>query len=101
MAAWYIKTRAEFFEVLERTIATARQRAAASPLWAHASILAQLEAMRDWTKGGRAPLAEERARITMGFIAVREFEAEGEADGGSFLECLVQLAGYFEEWPAE
>jgi hypothetical protein len=26
MAAWYIKTRAEFFEVLERTIATSRER---------------------------------------------------------------------------
>jgi hypothetical protein len=99
MAAWYIKTRAEFFEVLARTLELARRRSASSPLWTHASIGAQLQAMTDWTAAGRTPTDEERDRITIGLIAIREFDSEPVGEEADFTECLLQLAGYFEEWP--
>jgi len=99
MAAWYIKTRAEFFAVLARTLECARRRSAGSPFWAHASVTAQLQAMTDWTAAGRTPTAAEQDRITIGHIAVREFDSEPEGEEAEFIECLVQLAGYFEEWP--
>lgn len=97
--AWYIKTRAEFFEVLARTLLVARRLSASRPFWAHASIEAQLQAMTDWTAAGRTPTAEERDRITIGLIAIREFDSEPVGEEADFTECLLQLAGYFEEWP--
>lgn len=97
--AWYIETRAEFFAVLARTFEFARRRSATSPFWAHASVEAQLRAMTDWTAQGRTPTPEERDSIMIGHIAVREFDAQPEGEEARFIECLVQLAGYFEEWP--
>lgn len=100
MAAWYIRSRAEFLEVLERTLAEARRRRDGSPLWVHAAIAEQLEAMEAWTQGGRTPTPEERGRITIGLIAIRELDPEPTGAEARFIECLLQLAGYFERWPA-
>lgn len=99
MAAWYIRTRAEFFEVLAWTLAIARRRSAGSPLWAHRSIAAQLQAMTDWTLAGRTPAPEERDHINIGLIAIRELDSEPGGEEARFVECLMQLAGYFDEWP--
>lgn len=99
MAAWYIKTRAEFFDVLARTLAYATNLSASSSFWAHASIAAQLQAMTDWTALGRTPTPEERDSIMIGLIAIREFDSQPVGEEARFLECLIQLAGYFEEWP--
>jgi hypothetical protein len=93
--AWYIKTRAEFFEVLARTSALAQQRQ-------HAAAQAQLQAMTDATANGRTPTDEERRQITIGHGAARALDEQQPAGGeAEYLECLVQLAGYFDEWPAE
>lgn len=97
--AWYIKTRAEFFEVLARTLESARRLSASSSFWTHESIAAQLQAMTEWTAAGRTPTPEEQDRITIGLIAIREFDSQPEGDEAEFTECLIQLAGYFEEWP--
>lgn len=97
--AWYIKTRSEFFEVLARTLESARRRNASSSFWVHASIAAQLQAMTEWTAAGRTPTPDEQDRITIGLIAIREFDSEPEGEEAIFIECLLQLAGYFEEWP--
>ncbi len=97
--AWYIKTRAEFFEVLARTLKVAGRLSASSQFWTYASIEAQLRAMSDWTAAGRTPTPEERDRITIGLIAIREFDAEPVDEEAEFIECLIQLAGYFDEWP--
>lgn len=97
--AWYIRTRAEFFDVLDRTIEAARRRAASSPLWTDNSIEAQLRAMAEWTAAGRTPTLEERDRIHIGLIAIREFDPEPEGEDADYIECLIQLAGYFDEWP--
>ena len=97
--AWYIKTRSEFFEVLARTLEYARRLNASSSFWAHGSIAAQLQAMTEWSAAGRTPTPDERDRITIGLIAIREFDSEPEGEEAEFIECLMQLAGYFEEWP--
>lgn len=101
VAAWYIRTRAEFFEVLSRTLAGARARGEVSPFWAWHSFTAQLEAIQEWTKDGRTPSEDERARVTMGRIAVREFDGEPPEGDAEFLQCIVQLAGYFDSWPED
>jgi|CXWL01.1.fsa_nt_gi hypothetical protein len=99
MSAWYIKTRREFHEVLARTREVAVRRGAGSPLPMHDSIVAQLDAMGDWTANGRTPTPEERDRITIGLYAIREMDPPMDDAEADHAECLVQLAGYFEEWP--
>lgn len=99
MAAWYIGSRAEFHDVLASTLELALRRSAASPLRAHAVIVAQLEAMGSWTRNGRTPSLEERGRITVGLVAIRELDQEPVGEDARFLECLLQLAGYFDAWP--
>ena len=86
--AWYIKTRAEFFEVLARTLKAAQGLSALGPFWAHASIAAQLQAMTDWTAAGRTPTPEERDRITIGLIAIREFDAQPVDQEADFIETF-------------
>lgn len=98
--SWYIETRAEFFEVLNATIAKAEAKAAAVPaFWLYQNVVAQLLAMREWTANGRVPAREERDRIDIGLIALREVDEQADAESADFQECLVQLDGYFCEWP--
>ena len=97
--AWYIKTRPEFFEVLARTLNVAGDLSASRQFWTYESIAAQLRAMTEWTAAGRTPTPEERDQITIGLIAIREFDAEPVGEEAEFMECLIQLAGYFDEWP--
>lgn len=97
--AWYIRTRTEFFDVLAWTLEFARRRSASCPFWAHASIAAQLQAMTEWTAAGRSPTREERDRINIGLIAIREFDSQPEGEEARFIGCLLQLAGYFDKWP--
>lgn len=52
--------------------------------------------MTDWTAAGRTPTPKERDRITIGLIAIWEFDAEPEDEEADFTNCLLQ----FEEWPA-
>lgn len=102
MSAWYIRTRAEFFEVLDRTIAELGSADGALPEFSpHGSILLQLQAMREWTREGRAPTEEEQDRITIGWFAVRELDAADSEGRASLQERLVQLDGYFCEWPED
>lgn len=101
MSAFYIRSRAEFFQVLEQCIAVATQKNRESSFWVFDSILKQLQAIREWTANGRTPTEEERSELTMGYYAVREFDDEIDGEFGEFLEWVVQLAGYFEEWPED
>lgn len=99
---WYIETRAEFFQVLERTIMELRARCERVPtLPMYHGILNQLLAMQAWTADGRTPLEQERARIDIGLIAIREIDPQDSDDDAELHEWLVQLGGYFDEWPAD
>lgn len=98
--SWYIETRAEFFEVLDATLAQAKAKATAVPAFGlYANMVAQLLAMREWSANGRVPTQEERDRIDIGLIALREVDEQADDESADFQECLVQLDGYFCEWP--
>ena len=100
MAAWYIKTRAEFFDVLDRAIAETKKRRATSPNFPPYQILErQLEAMKQWTAGGRAPTPDEQGKISIGIIAVREIDPQVDEASYAYQQDLLQLGGYFGEWP--
>ena len=100
--SWYIKSRAEFFDVLESTIAIAKARAEHVPAFGpYQTVLAQLQAMRNWKADGRTPEQEERDRIDIGLIAVREIDEQADDESAEFHELLLQLDGYFCEWPED
>lgn len=102
MAKLPIRTRQEFFEVLEETRTEAERLAASAPGFrAFEVILEQLEAMQGWTAGGRAPTDEERESINIGLIAVRDLDPEPDAAMADFIQRLHELNGYFAEWPAD
>jgi hypothetical protein len=100
MARWTIKSRAEFFDVLDRTIADVQKRRAFAPAFLpYQSMEAQLEAMKAWTAGGRTPTEEERGRISIGLLAIRELDQEPDEVEGEFIARLHALNGYFRRWP--
>lgn len=100
MAAWYIETRKEFFEVLDRAIAETDRRIAASPNFPlYGNVRRQLEAMKQWTDSGRTPTEDEQQSIDIGLIAVREIDPQDSDEDARYHEILVQLDGYFMEWP--
>lgn len=102
MSAWYIKTRAEFFEVLDRALAETKRRRAASPNFPpYQMIERQLEAMKQWTASGRPPTPDEQKMINIGLIAVREIDPQVDAANQRYHDDLVQLDGYFMEWPPD
>lgn len=102
MSAWYIKTRAEFHTTLARARALAELYARRAPtLAAFDSVRRQLQAMDEWTAAGRTPTPEEQDRITIGLIAVREVDQQLDDQTAEFHELLVQLDGYFCEWPED
>ena len=99
---WYIKTRSEFFDVLESTIAIASAKASKVPAFGlYQNVLRQLLAMREWTANGRTPDQDERERNDIGLIAVREIDPQDDDESADFHELLVQLDGYFYEWPED
>ncbi len=98
--AFSIQSRAEFFDVLDRTLDDARRRLAATPrLPAYQSLVAQLEAMKAWTANGREPTPDERGKIRIGLLAIRELDPEPEGEEAAFIDALHALNGYFRRWP--
>jgi Tsi6 len=100
MATLPLTTRDDFFEVLEATLAEARQLAAKTPGFPpYQAIAEQLEAMQSFTAGGRTPTDRERDSISVGLIAVRELDPELGPEMADFIDRLHELNGYFREWP--
>jgi hypothetical protein len=52
------------------------------------AIVQQLDAIGRWTSAGRAPSEGERREITLGLIAVRELDADGQDDAGTLARKL-------------
>jgi hypothetical protein len=65
------------------------------------AIVQQLDAIGRWTSAGRAPSEGERKEITVGLIAVRELDADGQDDAGVLARKLYVLDSYFTEWPTD
>jgi hypothetical protein len=102
MARMFINSRGDFHSVLDQTLAEARGLAAETPGYAPMKIIVrQLEAMKAWTAGGRTPTPEERQRVDIGVIAVRELEPTETPEQDDFNLRLHELNGYFEDWPED
>lgn len=102
MARIFINSRSDFFRVLEQTLDEARSFSEKAPGFAPMELIVmQLEAMQSWTAGGREPTLEERKRIDIGPIAIRELEPAEDEEQDEFQLRLHELNGYFEDWPDE
>ena len=62
------------------------------------AISEQLEAMHEWTSNGRAPTAEEQGRVSIGVIAIREFDGHPDQELRRFGEALCILNDRFANW---
>lgn len=92
-----IKSRDEFFVTLERARARLVEEAARTPeyfLWP--LMLRQLDAMHEWTAGGREPTPEERERITVGTLAARELDTVDDAAVAAIGRDLSELQYFFQ-----
>jgi hypothetical protein len=95
-----INNRGDFFAVLNR----ARQDVARllgrrrndSTLQ---SVQKQLEAIEQWTSGGRTPTLTERKSLDMALRMFREFEMTADDDVRAFRRLVSGLHSYFEFWP--
>ena len=55
----------------------------------------QLDAMQRWTANGREPAADERKTISVGVIAARNLDAEGDGRRGSRAGSSPPLANFW------
>jgi len=95
-----LTNRTDFFDVLELTLVEAEERASKGPGFGPMqSVADQLKKMKSQTTGGRNPTEDERDAITIGLIAVREFEPPETENMADFIARLHELNGYFREWP--
>lgn len=99
-----LDSRVDFYRVLDEALATARHYLALEPTHPLAGrVAAQLEAMKHATRNERTPSDEERGRITLGVIALRELNggATGDPRSDAWAAELTELASFFEGWPSD
>ena len=98
----FIRSREEFFQVLESTLDTVRAHQAQEPeLTTWAEIVPQLEAMQEWTKLGRAPTKEERKRIAIGRRLSKTFDPPPTVEIQELVETLAEVEWYFKWWASD
>jgi len=95
-----INSRADFFRVLSRARELTRAYLQKfSDDWALNRINTELDAIQNWTANGREPSEEERGRVDIGLVAVRELE-DSPLDGmEEYCQLLCGLDAYVEDWP--
>jgi hypothetical protein len=100
MASEIIQSRDDFFRVLDEAIRLTSDRLRQNPKDEnYQSVEMQLDAMWRWTRDGRTPTDDERQSITIGRIAVREFEPAETPEEYDYNNYLHELNYYFENWP--
>jgi hypothetical protein len=78
MASDVIRSRADFFRVLDEALKGILDRLTKVPnLGAYQIIENELDAMKRWTANGRTPTQDERDRVDIGVITIRELEPAG------------------------
>ncbi len=96
-----IASREDFFRVLSQARAVVKKQLDGAPGdVVFMAIGQQLDAMQEWTADGRTPSEEERARVCIGVIGVRELDGSPNEEVQKFAEWLNELNAYFEDWPA-
>ena len=96
-----INSRADFDRVLHEALGIACRILAGGRNPAIEAIAAQLTWMALTCEGGSVPSADERARVSVGVIAVRELDADRQDDSGQLARKLCVLDTYFTEWPTD
>jgi hypothetical protein len=96
-----INSRADFERVLREAADTAARILAGGRNPVIEAVAEQLGWMAHASLGGREPSANERGRVSVGLIAVRELDADREDDSGQLARKLCALDNYFTEWPTD
>ena len=65
------------------------------------AVVEQLTWMARACGGGREPSADERQKVNVGLIAMRELDADRQDDSGLLARKLYALDNYFTEWPTD
>lgn len=99
LGLFHVQSRADFFRVLDEAILETSQKISADPSWTILEVfMRQLLFMRATTSGGRKPLFEERQKITIGTILIREMESPPDLDWESYKTKLSNLGFYYRLW---
>jgi len=96
-----INSRADFDRVLHEALGIAGRILAGGRNPAIEAIAAQLTWMALTCEGGREPSADERQKVNVGLIAMRELDADRQDDSGLLARKLYALDNYFTEWPTD
>jgi hypothetical protein len=98
----YVHSRADFFRVLDEAITETSQKITANPDWTILEVfMQQLMFMRATTSGGRKPTFEERKKISIGTIAMREMESVSDMEWYNYKDKLSDLGYYFKLWQTD
>ena len=62
-------------------------------------IAGQLAAIKSWTENGRTPTDEERGKVSIGLIAIRELDPQESPEEGDYVDRLHMINGYLRRWP--
>jgi hypothetical protein len=100
MASDIIKSREDFFRVLDEALAQILERLKKMPNFdPYQMIENELDAMKRWTAGGRTPTEQEREWVDIGVITIRELEPAETGEDYDFNNLLHELNYYFSNWP--
>ena len=89
-----IQRKSEFLPVLDDALARIDAIVSTDPTWGISQgIKVQLEFMRQTVADGRAPSEDEKERINIGVLAVRNLDADP-----LLTTWLCELDGAFREW---
>lgn len=94
----YIKSRAQFFDVLQELIQQAEAHLKKEKWPTLEDMLMQLYAVRKWTANGRKPTFDERKSFTAGTAASREFEGTNDMAWYDFSQKMMELSLYLKCW---
>ena len=95
----YVNSRADFERVLAETLQLTKKFIAENPKYPPFEDLEiQLDAMQRWIADGREPTQDERDRITIGRIVVRELEPAQTDEIYDYAQRLHSLNYTFKHW---
>ncbi len=94
-----ITTKAVFQVILRDALARTAEIAKIDPSWdLPAAVRAQLDFMQKATQGNRVPTDDEKARVDVGPLAVRNFE-DSDEEYATWLKELDYAFRRFEQLP--
>ncbi len=97
-----ITSRAEFQARLDKGLADMARLLQRSPGHPpYEEVEAQLRGLKQWTASGREPTPDERKKITIGLLVIRQFDPQPELWLYEIMENLNEIQGYVRIWPPD